>query len=175
MYTLNNIIVSENHLVKYNNIWIRVNVHPYAKEITYNKPFLYCLNTSNKVIELNGITFSDWDEIVNDKLSILYKQNQNIKILENVHEYLDDGFEENTYIDINKTKIKINKIKIGDILDNGSIVYGLIEIDTGKLRKYNKNNKQINRLYHLLTTDGNLQINSENVKDYNNLIDKFII
>ena len=175
MYTLNNIIVSENHLVKYNNMWIRVNVHPYAKEITYNKPFLYCLNTSNKVIELNGITFSDWDEIINNKLSILYKQNQNIKNLENIHEYLDDGFEENTYVDINKTKIKINKIKIGDILDNGSIVYGLVEIDTGKLRKYNKNNKNINRLYHLLTTDGNLQINSENVKDYNNLIDKFII
>jgi hypothetical protein len=71
-------------------------------------------------------------------------------------------------------KSEISKVEIGDILENGSIVYGLVEIDARKLRKYKRKNSQ-NKLYHLLTTDGNLKINSMDVKDYNNLIDKFII
>jgi hypothetical protein len=174
MYILNNIIVSESHLVKYNSKWIRVNEHPSAEEINYDKPFLYCLNTSNKIIELNKIVFSDWDEIVDNKLSILNKNNKNIHNLENIHEYLDDGFEENTEIKLHKTKKQIKEIKIGDVLENGTIVYGLVEIDTIKLRKYTTN-KGPSKLYHLLTTDGSLKINSVDVKDYNNLIDKFII
>lgn len=174
MYILNNIIVSESHLVKYNSKWIRVTQHPSAEEINYDKPFLYCLNTSNKIIELNKIVFSDWDEIVDNKLSILNKNNKNIHNLENIHEYLDDGFEENTEIKLHKTKKQIKEIKIGDVLENGTIVYGLVEIDAIKLRKY-LTNKVSSKLYHLLTTDGSLKINSVDVKDYNNLIDKFII
>jgi hypothetical protein len=174
IYILNNIIVSGSHLVKYNSKWIRVNEHPNAEEIKYDKPFLYCLNTSNKIIELNKIVFSDWDEIVDNKLQILNKKNKNIHNLENIHEYLDDGFEENTEIKLHKTKKKIKEIKIGDILENGTIVYGLVEVDAIKLRKY-RTNKVPSKLYHLLTTDGSLKINLVDVKDYNNLIDKFII
>jgi hypothetical protein len=132
------------------------------------------LNTSNKIIELNKIVFSDWDEIVDNKLNILNKKNKNIHNLENIHEYLDDGFEENTEIKLHKTKKKIKEIKIGDILENGTIVYGLVEVDAIKLRKY-RTNKVPSKLYHLLTTDGSLKINLVDVKDYNNLIDKFII
>jgi len=171
IYKLNHIIVSESHLVKYKGKWIRVNEHPSAEEIKYDKPFLYCLNTSNKIIELNKIIFSDWDEIVDNKLTMLNKKNKNIINLENIHEYLDDGFEENTEVKLHKTKKIIKEIKIGDILENGTIVYGLVEVDTIKLRKH----KVTSKLYHLLTTDGSLIINSADVKDYNNLIDKFII
>ena len=174
IYKLNNIIVSESHLVKFENKWIRVGQHPNAKEITYNKDCLYCLNTSNKVIEIEDFIFSDWDEIIDDKLFKINKQNPNVQNLENIHEFLNDGFEETTEIMLHKTKKEIKEIKIGDILENGSIVYGLVEVYTRKLRKYlNKN--MPNRLFHLLTTDGSLKINSVNVKDYNNLIDKFII
>jgi hypothetical protein len=174
IYKLNNIIVSESHLVKHNEQWIRIVQHPDAEEITYNKPFLYCLNTSDKIIKLNGITFSDWDEIINNKLQCLNTANQNIKKLENIHEYLDNGFEENTLINLHKNSKQIKQIKIGDILDNGSVVYGLVEVEARKLRKY-KNKIVPNKLYHLLTTDGSLKINSVDVKDYNNIIDKFII
>ena len=165
IYQLNDIIVSESHLVKYNGKWIRVVEHPDAKEIIYNKDFLYCLNTSNKIMEIDGFVFSDWDEIIEDKLSIL-----NITTVENIHELLDDGFEENTIV-MNK---KIQEIMIGDILENGAFVYVIVEVETNKLRK-NINKNGSNKLYHLLTTDGNLIINNKNVKDYNNLIDKFII
>jgi hypothetical protein len=174
MFKLNKIIVSESHLVKYKNKWIRIGEHPHAEQIIYNKEYLYCLNTSKKVIEIEGIIFSDWDEIIDDKLYKLNKQNSNIKNLENIHEFLDDGFEEETEIILNKSNKVIKEIKIGDILENGSLVYGLVEVYTRKLRKY-QNKIPPNKLFHLLTTDGSLKINSVNVKDYNNLIDKFII
>ena len=40
MYLLNDIIVSESHLVKNNGQWIRVSEHPNAEKIEYNKPYL---------------------------------------------------------------------------------------------------------------------------------------
>jgi len=173
MFKLNNIIVSGTHLVKFNNKWIRVEEHPNAKRLLYNKEFLYCLNTSNKIIELSNIIFSDWDEIIDEKLQY-FTNLQNIKNLENIHEYLDNGFEENTLVKLYKTEKEIKNINIGDILENGSIVYGLVEVEARKLRKY-INHPAPKKLYHLLTIDGNLKINSENIKDYNNIIDKFII
>lgn len=178
MYRLNNIYVSGTHLVKYQNKWKRVEEHPNAEHIPYNKPFLYCLNTSNKIIELSGITFSDWDEIIDDKLTIIKKQNKNIKNFENIHEFLDNGFKQNTHIKLYNNSKPINEINIGDILENGSSVYGLVEIEAGKLRKYT-NKTSPNKLYHLLTTNGTFsslqKINFIDVKDYNNIIDKFII
>jgi hypothetical protein len=172
IYRLNNIIVSETHLVKYKEKWIRIKQHPDAEEITYNKPYLYCLNTSNKVIELNGIIFSDWDEIVNNHFLTTYCKNN----LENIHEFLDDGFPENTFIQIyenNMPKIvQIKDIQIGDSLENNNKVYGLVEIETNKMRKYLTSYRP-NKLYHLLTEKGDLYINHSNIKDYNNLVDKF--
>ena len=173
IYELNNIIVSESHLVNYGGICIRVCDHPQAVLIDYNKPFLYCLNTSNKIIELNGIQFTDWDEITDYRtFQKLKSKNSNIQNLENIHEYLDEGFEESILINLNKGNKYIKDVKIGDILEDLSIVYGLVEIDTTKLRNYtNKTGK----IFHLLTTNGYFKINSDYIKDYNNLIDKFII
>ena len=181
MFVLNNVIVSETHLVKYNDKWIRVIEHPNAHNINYHKPFLYCLNTSNKIIKLNNMIFSDWDEINDKNISILDKENKYNGNLENIHKYFDDGFEENTFVSlidtINQRKeIKpIKEINIGDVLENGAIVYGLVEIDTRKLRKYDNIDNRPNKLHHILTNDGTFMLNLKNVKDYNNLIDKFII
>ena len=176
MYKLNNIIVSGSHLVKYNNKWIRIDKHPNVEQINYDKKFVYCLNTSNKIIEIDTTIFSDWDEIIDNKLTYLTKINKKITTPENIHEYLDDGFEENTSVRLLLTNKPINKIKIGDILENKSIVYGLVELDAIKLRKYKMKNPP-NKLYHLLTTDGSfiVELNTIVVKDYNNIIDKFII
>jgi hypothetical protein len=178
IYKLNNIIVSESHLIKYKNNWIRVGEHPTAQQIDYNKDFLYCLNTSNKVIELNGITFSDWDEIDNIKFNKLNKENNSICNLENIHEFLDDGYKESTFVKLYKTTKEISKINVGDILENGSLVYGLVELEARKLRKYT-NKTPPKKLYHLLTTNGSFTCLQNkkivDVKDYNNLIDKFII
>jgi hypothetical protein len=178
MYILNNIIVSESHLVNYKDKWIRVSEHPEAVLIDYCKPFLYCLNTSNKIIELNGLQFSDWDEIIGETLFGKLKNiNSNIQNLENIHEYLDDGLDETILVKTYDGDYKyIKYINIGDVLEDFSIVYGLVEIDATKLRKYKNKNKNLNttKLYHLLTTNGHFKINSNYTKDYNNLIDKFL-
>jgi len=175
MYKLNNVIVSGSHLVYHNNAWIRIEQHPKTEQIKYCKPYLYCLNVSDKNININGIVFSDWDEITNKEMLLLNSQNENIKNFEHIHEFLNDGFEENTEITLYKnTKKQIHQINIGDVLENGSIVYGLVQIEATKLRKYS-HKIMPNVLYHLLTNNGSLIINSIDVKDYNNIINKFII
>ena len=174
IYNLNNIIVSENHLVKYGDKWICVKDHPYSLKINFSKPYLYCLNTSNKTICLNGLEFSDWDEIQINNFDNTHSDIHTLQTLVDFHECLDEGFEETTIIKLNNNKVKqINKIEIGDMLENGSVVYGVVEVDGTKLR--NRFKGISDKLYHLLTHDGNLYINSVNVKDYNNIIDKFII
>lgn len=184
IFKLNNIIVSESHLVQYGGQWIRVADHPSALLIDYDKPYLYCLNTSDKRIELNGLIFSDWDEITDNTVFLKLKtQNKNITVLENIHEYLDEGFTDSDLVQLKDGTKCIKDIRIGDVLEDLSAVYGLVEIDTSKLRnhnaeickhKSNKSNKS-NKIYHLLTTNGYFKINSNFTKDYNNLIDKFII
>lgn len=174
MYKLNNIIVSESHLVNYKDKWIRVAKHPEAVLIDYCKPYIYCLNTSNKIIELNGMQFSDWDEITDETTFCRLKDmNPKIQNLEHIHEYLDDGLDESVLIQLYNGESKcIDDINIGDVLDDFSIVYGLVEMDATKLR--NRKNK----LFHLLTTTGHFKIKSKShydcVKDYNNIIDKFL-
>jgi hypothetical protein len=72
MYNLFGIIVSDSHKVKYNENWISICEHPYAIKIEdYSEPFLYCINTENKCIEIDGILFSDCAEIHDDDLEKL--------------------------------------------------------------------------------------------------------
>ena len=49
MYILNNIIVSDSHIINYEGKWIPVSQHPSAiKYDLYNEEYLYCLNTVEK-------------------------------------------------------------------------------------------------------------------------------
>ena len=148
MYNLNNVVVSDSHMVKYQNKWMRVEEHPNAIKIEqYNEPYLYCINTENKVIEINNIVFTDWDEIYDDDLdkiknvkikNVMYNFNKSINYIMDdlhvnnldIHRYLDGGFEKNTEIKLKNGVVKsIKHISIGDILENGERVYGYVEID----------------------------------------------
>jgi hypothetical protein len=252
MYNLNNIIVSDSHIVKYNNNWIPVSKHPQAFKIkNYNEPFLYCLNTNDKIININGIIFTDWDEIYQDNLNkIILKGNLISSTLfktKDIHKYFDHGFSPNTLINIknpidnNKLlTIPIRNININSILENGDIVYGIVEIKgddlleqynyklstlrekyissyslnlSDKLKEkidkylflyniegyfpyisslskeecmienkvssknitFNKLSNKHNKLYHLLTNNGNIIINNKLFKDYNFAIDRFLV
>ena len=122
MYNLYNVIVSDSHLVFYNNKWIRVSEHPEARKIAfYDKSILYCLNTSNQIIHLNHTIFSDWDEEI-------VKKRFDKKI---------GGFYFNTLI-LLKSGIKkpIKDLKIGDILEKGEVVTGLVELDGNHLENH---------------------------------------
>lgn len=58
MYNLYGVTVSDSHVVYYNGIWIQVMNHPDAVLIEdYDKPYLYCLNTSVKKMFINGVIF----------------------------------------------------------------------------------------------------------------------
>lgn len=139
MYNLNGVIVSNSHIVKYNDKWLPVSDHPNSIKIeNYNEPFLYCLNTTLKIIEINNICFTDWDEIYdnnitkfNDLLSIKFNNNKQKYTFKtaDIHKYYDGGIVEDTLIKLkNGSTKKIRNIEVGDILENDENVYGLVEI-----------------------------------------------
>lgn len=196
MYYLNNVLVSDSHIVKFNDKWIRVSEHPDAfKCHKYDEEFLYCLNTSQKIIEINDTIFTDWDEIFDDSLNTILEKTSLDKEL--IHKYLDCGFAGHSKIPLkNKGDEYLHKIKINDILENGEKVYGFVEIHGPSLVKqfsynlgenkfvegfsedfkYSKrelSNKHT-KLYHLLTDRGTFKIENITIKDYNAAIDRLL-
>jgi len=132
MYNLNGVIVSDSHIVKYEDKWMLVSNHPHACKVSgYEQPFLYCLNTVSKTIVINDILFTDWDEIVDNEINDV--KNNGIVYIENerdIHKWLDGGFISSTKINLkNGTTKQIIDINVGDILENGENVYGLVEIN----------------------------------------------
>ncbi len=196
IYKLDDIIVSDSHIVKYGNNWIPVSKHPNAIKFQfYNKPFLYCLNTSNKIIKINNQIFTDWDEIYEDSLDkVINNRLIPIKTAKDIHKYLDVGFTGSTKIKLANGHYKeINKIDINDILENGEIVYGVVEIDGSDIAEnvlYNLGENSLRdivehyipeqflisnqKLYHLLTNKKKFKLGNIIIPDYNNAIDRFL-
>jgi hypothetical protein len=199
MYELDDIIVSDSHIVKYKNIWIPVSSHPDAiKYDSYNEPFLYCLNTENKTIKINNQLFTDWDEIYEESLNkVLNNTLIPVKTRKDIHKYLDWGFAESTRVKLANGDYKeINKISLNDVLENGDIVYGVVEIDgldisenvlynlgennlvEGYVPDLNIYTQQIpvtnQKLYHLLTDTKTFKLGNIIIPDYNAAIDRFL-
>lgn len=204
MFILNNVIVSDSHIVHYNNKWIKVSQHPYAKKYdNYKEPFLYCLNTNKKIININNTIFTDWDELYDDKLSYVVNNSEPIlktkkdKQTSYIHTYLDSGFQGNTPIKMSNGSYKhLQDIQINDILENGEKVYGVVQINGQNIIQQYKyhlgddfyvygydyhwqfdnviTNKH-NKLYHILTDKGMFNINKTLlIHDYNYAIDRFL-
>jgi hypothetical protein len=164
MYKLDNIIVSNSHMIKYLDKWITVAKHPKAKKNAYyQEPYLYCLNTSDKTILVNDYLFSDWDEITDKDINTI-QQNSNYIFYEkhDIHKLLDGGFVENTEIKLKNGSIKcIKDIRIGDILENNEYVYGIVEIDGVNLNEqytYYLGNQIIEGGPNLTICDKNISI-----------------
>lgn len=201
IYILDNVIVSDSHVVKYGNAWMPVSQHPDAVKCnSYNEPFLYCLNTSHKIIKINDQIFTDWDEIYDDSLNkILNNKIIPIKNRKDIHKYLDWGFAESTKIKLSNGDYKdINKISINDVLENGEIVYGVVEIDGLDIAEnvsYNLGENSLRnvewyipglyiyrhetpvtnqKLYHLLTDKKTFKLENIIIPDYNAAIDRFL-
>ena len=201
MYSLEGILVSDSHLVKYNEKWIRVSSHPFAKKVAfYDKPFLYCLNTTSKVILVGEQIFSDWDEEIVKNVNV----NDKNEIIG-----LGGGFHEKTTIFLqDKNKKHISEINIGDILEKGEKVIGIVEMDKtlfkehysidlgihGKIqgagnlyylsilphlvkkeKRENNGNKEIGkRLFHLLTNTQRFSVKNHIFYDYNASLDRVL-
>lgn len=153
MYSLRDIIVSGSHsYYDYNNDICRVRNNPESILITkYTKPYIYCINTSNKEIIINNIRFMDWDEISNDDISKLinfYKQYIPTNLSkQNFHSYLDSGFSEDTLIELEDGRsIPISKLDVNDILKFGERVLGIVQIkgtDIKNIKKFKIKNNEI--------------------------------
>ena len=143
MYKLGNIIVSDTHTVKHENNWVKVPEHPDAVAYeTYDKPYLYCLNTTSKTITIDKYIFTDWDEIY-EKCWESIKSNKYLKIynFKDIHYELDSGFSEFTEIKLkNGITKKIKNILIDDVLENGGKVYGLVKINGNNINEQYKYN-----------------------------------
>ena len=142
MYCLDNVIVSGTHKVFYaEKGWINIEDHPNAISVNYKKPYIYCLNTSNKRIKINNTIFMDWDELTPTDL-MKFKLMNYIPMdsnYDNIHKYMESGFYEKTPIELINGKIKpINKIKPGDILLNNEEVIALVTIDANDLNNIQK-------------------------------------
>jgi hypothetical protein len=139
MYTLNGVIVSESHTVKHNDKWVLVSEHPEAVKIdSYEEPYIYCLNTSTKQIIINDTCFADWDEIyTTDHI-------ENLKfhagLNDSIHKSMDSGFVGNTEIQMHDGTMKqISEVQVGDILQEGEQVYGVVEIKGDDINQYKYN------------------------------------
>lgn len=132
MFELDGIIVSDSHIVKYNETWVPVSKHPSAKPIhSYEPRYLYCLNTSSKIIKIDSHIFTDWDEIVGNDIERV-KNNEFRKLINNeeIHTFLDSGFIDTTQINLTNGVTKnIKDVKIFDILENGERIYGIVKIN----------------------------------------------
>jgi hypothetical protein len=165
MYNLNNIIVSESHIVKYNHNWVNVKHHPYAYKISnYTEPYLYCLNTSTKTIVLDNIVFTDWDEVYDDSLEFLLEY-YSIKRTEDIYKKVECGYNKETKIKTKFGEKTIDKIGIGEFMSTGGIVYGTVELI---------NNLGNEKLFHLLVSNEKFEITDVLHFDYNNNIDSIL-
>jgi hypothetical protein len=171
MYNLNGIIVSECHIVSYNTEWIPVYKHPKAVKVNdYNEPYLYCLNTTSKIIRLNDMDFTDWDEVYGNKLELLLKQNK-IKTDIQFAEMFNEGFEQSVSIKTKNGNKYISNIQVGEELLDGSIVYGIVEL-TNDLGKNKLSNPLDNKLFNLLVSNGIFKTENNGIHpDYNWKID----
>ena len=198
MYQVGDVIVSGSHSVEYQDKWVCVRHHPDAKKIQiYTKPYLYCLNTTTKVIPINGMKFIDWDEVyINKKkdLEKMYEERFGVAppadSLEFIHQYFDGGIKKNTSIIKHGAMPSqpIQRIEIGDILEKNIEVYGIVHVDAidiqnmdnvvggTLLESTSKNLESVSKhpvsvLYHLLTSSGHFYLNNQRINDYNNYID----
>lgn len=198
MYNLNGIIVSGSHVVKFCERWIKVCDHPYADLLLeYDDPYLYCMNTSEKTITIDGTTFTDWDEIYGESLRTL------------AFEKIDGGLMGETLIELSDgTDAQLKNIVPATMLKSGDVVLGTVEVrlssknrvfnyclgdsvvfvganinvlkdNGGKIIKKNRfKNKFKTRVkeetvYHLITDTGVFNVMGIKVYDYNSLVDKY--
>ena len=152
MYNLNNIIVSGSHKLLLDNRLIKVCEYGEAVKLEdYREQFIYCISTSDKLIYIDDLLFSDFDELDKADFTELASKikeayNININSAEDIHKNIEGGFSENTEIELeNGNVVCINKISINDVLKQGERVLGLVKINhtTTQCKLFKINNKEI--------------------------------
>lgn len=138
VYCLNGIYCTGEHVLKYNNSWIKMKDHPQSITTDLHDEYLYCINTSKKVIHIENEIFGDWDELDNEKIDEL-KQKCNKYLpkqfeLHDIHKCLDGGFVATTKIELQDGhNVNICDIEVNNILRFGERVTGIVKIKADDL------------------------------------------
>lgn len=128
IYSLNGILVTGSHKVKYKNKFILVKNHPNAKLQKMNSKNLVCLNTTNHRINISGTEFLDFVEL--EDLDYLSFKHKYIEMMYNgtgqSKQYNEKtGVLANTLIELKDGFTTADKIKVGDVLNNNDVVKGI--------------------------------------------------
>ena len=139
LYLLNNIKVTGTHMVfTESKGWIPVLLHPDAQLINNDQEYFYCINTSNKLIKINGTTFMDWDELQEIDVTFLLRA-FNIKSKEDIHKIINPALHPSTPITLeNGRKIKISEINVNDIIEGGDTVLSVVKINAKDMKNFKK-------------------------------------
>jgi hypothetical protein len=186
IYNYKDVIVSGNHPVfsENENKWKYVKDMDESYIIDFKDEYIYCLNTSNNIIYINDIKFSDYKECSNKKLDKVlikytyYHLNQNYQKINNNISIESFGFynkkeisnldDENILgvIKTNSKNIK-NLYKFNDIITSGSVFV----FTNGEWKQMCqcgekvKNDKEF--IYNVITKDNLVKINNTYFRDFN--------
>jgi len=136
LFNLDGIIVTGKHMVyQEEKGWIKVSDHPSSlKTLGGRHPYVYCLNTTMKQIEVGSHRFMDWDEVDEIdiiKLNLVARNNLPIApVKDDIHKYMDGGFIGETTVELaDGRSMAIKDLVINDQLRFGERVLGVVEID----------------------------------------------
>lgn len=147
MYNYNGTIVTGSHIVYEDNKPIRVHLSKLAKKIDYTQDYIYCINTEKHLLaDKYGNLFSDFHECGDTKTNLM----ANYEIIRslngdnkfkyspyNIFHTYQWGMSYNTPIKLDDGKYRpLNMIKIGDILDGGNKVYGIVKHHRYNIKSY---------------------------------------
>lgn len=139
MVKLGNIIVSTNHYVMYLGHPVKAGDHPDAVDMgtwDSDEP-LYCLNTSDNRILIDGYMFLDYDETSEgDRETMNFIEGRlNSTFVDKAYQFSEycPAMDENTEIKTVNGIRTAKHIKIGDKLTTGSEVVGLIRRESNEI------------------------------------------
>jgi hypothetical protein len=129
MYKIKDILVTGSHKMAYKGRFIRVDKHPLAEKVNTQSKHLVCFNTSSHRIRIDGFDFLDFVE--SHHTSVLRFKNEYIQHLYNGttdHRIYTDptGLLPETMIPIEDGISPIHMISVGQKLDNGETVKGIV-------------------------------------------------
>jgi hypothetical protein len=129
MYKVKDILVTGSHKLAYKGRFIRVDKHPLAEKVDTECKNLVCLNTTTHRIRIDGFDFLDFVE--SNHINILRFKSNYIQHLYNGNTpqqlYSDPtGLLGETMIPIKNGMAPISTINVGQTLDNGDVVKGIV-------------------------------------------------
>lgn len=142
------VYVTKNHrvIINHNNKlqWIDSYKYPNAKEMfDFDEPYVYCINTTSKMINIGGLWFKDWDDMhkkeyaelekhLRTRSALLAKREKGFVKPSTLYIFFENGFSGTTLVSLaNNTQKPMKEIQIGDVLANNATVRGLVRIQNG--------------------------------------------